>query len=105
MDLDYGLNKDATLQALTEQLLVVVSSGKGLKQLVGAALCATESSSGSDAGISTDGADVCMLQFSGWNQGEKQQQLQSWKQLQPRVVQLGATEAAVQGWIAGLKCN
>lgn len=86
MDLDYGLNKDATLQALAEPLLVVISSNSGLQQLLAAAV-ADEHSSSSDG--------LCVVELTGWNQGEAQKQLQSWKQLQPRLVPL-LEDAAVQ---------
>lgn len=83
MDLDYGLNKDATLQSLAEPLLVVVNSSTGLQQLVAAAVgpSSSDTSSSSDDG-------VCVVEFTGWNQGEKQQQLKSWQQLQPQLSQL-----------------
>lgn len=87
MDLDYGLDKDATLQALAEPLLVVVSSSSGLQQLLAAAVGDDQSSSSSDA--------LCVVELTGWNQGAAQQQLQSWKQLQPRLVPL-LEDAAVQ---------
>jgi hypothetical protein len=86
MDLDYGLNKNATMSALTEQLLVFVSSTKGLQSLVAAAV---------DEHSSSSGEGLCVVELSGWNQGEQQQQLQGWKQLQPRVGQLPA-DAPVQ---------
>lgn len=82
MDLDYGLNKDATLQALTEPLLVVLGSSDALQQLVSAAVAQRSEGSAGSCG------DVCVVEFSGWNQGEKQQQLQSWQQLQPQLAQL-----------------
>lgn len=88
MDLDYGLNKDATLQALTESLLVVVSSSSGLQQLLAAAVGDEQSSTSSRDGL-------CVVELTGWNQGAAQQQLQSWKQLQPRLVPL-LEVAAVQ---------
>jgi hypothetical protein len=83
MDLDYGLNKDATLSALAEQLLVIVESDKGLHRLAAAAVLGVNDGS-SDAGTSS----VCVVDFTGWNQGETQQQLQSWRQLQPQLGQL-----------------
>jgi hypothetical protein len=91
MDLDYGLNKDATLSALAEQLLVVVGSDTCLHRLAAAAVGDTgdgSSDAGSSSSRSGGSSGVCVVDFTGWNQGEKQQQLQSWRQLQPQLGQL-----------------
>lgn len=88
MDLDYGLNKDATLQAAAEPLLVVLSNRQALQQLVAAAVQQTTG----NCGFESEG--LCMVQVDGWNQGEQQQQLESWRQLQPRPVPLPAAQDA-----------
>lgn len=93
MDLDAGLNKEATLAAVTEQLLVVVKSSNGVQQL--AAACSAAGQPG--PGSSSSSQEVCAVEFDGWNQGEQQLQLESWKQLEPRVIwELPAAGAAVQ---------
>lgn len=101
MDLDYGLNKDATLQALTEQLLVVVDSDQSVQQLVSAAVGQQQPKQQQQQQKGTSsatgaGAGLCVVEFTGWNQGEQQQQLQSWRQLQPQLVPLEAADAALQ---------
>jgi hypothetical protein len=92
MDLDYGLNKDATMSALTEQLLVIVSSTTGLQSLVAAAV--DEHNSGGSSSSSSSSEGLCVVELSGWNQGEQQQQLQGWKQLQPKAGHLTDTVQA-----------
>jgi hypothetical protein len=85
MDLDYGLNQQATLQAMTEQLLVLVDSSSGLQQLLRTAL---------QEGSSRDAEGLSVLEFTGWNQGSQQQQLKSWRLLQPRTIALSAGTTA-----------
>jgi hypothetical protein len=78
-ELDYGLAKESTEAAAAEQLLVVTASQTGVNCLLQAALS-------QDAG-SGGGHDLAVVELQGWNQGAKQQQLQTYKQLQPRLLQ------------------
>jgi hypothetical protein len=77
-ELDYGLAKESTEAAAAEQLLVVTASQIGVDCLLQAALPG-------DVG-SSDVHAVAVVELQGWNQGATQQQLQSYKQLQPRLL-------------------
>jgi hypothetical protein len=76
-ELDHGLAKESTEAAAAEQLLVITASQTGVDCLLRAAVA-----EGVD---SSDAQGVAVVELQGWNQGATQQQLQSYKQLQPRL--------------------
>ncbi|KAF6262207.1 hypothetical protein COO60DRAFT_1496878 [Scenedesmus sp. NREL 46B-D3] len=76
-ELDHGLAKEATEATAVEQLLVVTASPAGVECLLQAALADGAGSSAAPA--------VAVVELQGWNQGTTQQQLGSYKQLQPRL--------------------
>lgn len=83
-ELDYGLvsGADAAIAALHEQLLVVAANHRAVKCLLQAVAAAGVVSIGSKSR-----SDVVVVQFEGWNLGQTQQQLASFKQLNPQLVQ------------------
>lgn len=88
-ELDYGLatGKDATNAAVEEQILVVTASLRGVDCLVQAAV-------GADSTSRVGSGDVAVVALAGWNQGVTQQQLTSYKQLSPRLLQVASVQSS-----------
>lgn len=78
-ELDHGLAKESTEAAVAEQLLVVTASQTGVDCLLKAAL--------PEGAGSGEVPGVVVVELQGWNQGATQQQLQSYQQLQPQLLQ------------------
>jgi hypothetical protein len=99
MDLDYGLNKAATLQAASEPLLAVLSRA-GIERLCAtvAAASASDSSSSGSSSTGTAQEELCVVAFEGWNSGERGANLERWQQLAPVL-----SKALPAGAAAGVK--
>eukprot|EP00879_Flechtneria_rotunda_P005184 GHRR01005466.1.p1 GENE.GHRR01005466.1~~GHRR01005466.1.p1 ORF type:complete len:268 (+),score=79.40 GHRR01005466.1:76-879(+) len=103
-ELDYGLvsGKEATAESTAEQILVIADSQECVDSLVAAAIDSdspgsSDSSGGCDYGSSSSSpstnmqdADVVVVQFQGWNEGQTQKKLSSWQQLAPTSERLTA---------------
>jgi hypothetical protein len=93
MALDYGLNREATLANASEALLVLLGSQDAVTLLACAALGPSVDADGAGdaaapaaaAAAAAGAGGVAVLAFEGWNAGQRQQALSSWRQLRPRL--------------------
>jgi hypothetical protein len=108
-ELDYGLpgTEAATQAAAAEQILILAATHEGVAALAAAAAAAAVAAAAPTAATATGGKHpaassdgtgstgaalsegvIAVVTFQGWNQGQQQQQLKNWKQLQPQLTLL-----------------